>query len=306
MKHALLMMMSWAAAVVPSALGQQSAATASVAMVVTVEPHKGKGPLQLYREDIVVFQGKERGHATEWTPLEGEKAPLELFLLVDEASDASVGSQLGALRQFIERQPATTAIGIAYMRNGTAEVLRAPTTDHALAARSLRLPLSSFGVMASPYLSLEDLVKKWPAGAIRREVVMVASGVDPLGGTGPANGYLTAAIESAQRAGVIVFAIYTPPVGHFGQSRWRLTWGQNLLAQLAEETGGEAYMLGPEPPVSFEPYLDDLGEHLRHQYLVRFPANAERKARYQQVRFATEVPNAEIRSATSVYVPPVR
>jgi hypothetical protein len=177
------------------------------------------------------------------------------------------------------------------------------TTDHSRAAKALRLPLSSPGVMPSPYLSLKDLLKRWPGSPNRREVVLVTSGVDPLGDMGPMNPYLDGAVEDAQRQGIIVYAIYTPGSGHVGHSFWRSTWGQNHLAQLAEETGGESYMLGLASPVSFAPYLEEIGARLAHQYRVTFSMKAEEKGGLRSLRFATELPNTELVGATRVYVP---
>jgi len=157
--------------------------------------------------------------------------------------------------------------------------------------------------MASPYLSLSDLIKRWPESSARHEVVMVTSGVDPLGGFGPMNPYLDAAIEHAQRAGILVYAIYMPAAGHAGHSFFRMNWAQNHLAQLADETGGEAYMLGFGPPVSFAPYLEEIAAHLAHQYRVTFLMKPESKAGFRGVRFSTEVPNAELVAAARVYVP---
>jgi hypothetical protein len=156
--------------------------------------------------------------------------------------------------------------------------------------------------MASPWLSLSDLIRRWPATSARREIVMITSGLDPLGGMGSVNPYLDTAIEQAQRNEVIVYAIYTPTAGHAGHSFFLLTWGQNHLAQLAEETGGEAYMLGFGPPVSFAPWLDEISGHVQHQYRVTFPMDAGQKGGLRAVRFATEVPNAELTAASRVYV----
>jgi hypothetical protein len=72
---------------------------------------------------------------------------------------------------------------------------------------------------------------------------------------------------------------------------------------MASETGGEAYFLGYENPVSFAPYLEDLTRRLTHQYLLTFLARPEKKARLQSVKLWTEVPNAELVAADRVYVP---
>jgi len=135
---------------------------------------------------------------------------------------------------------------------------------------------------------------------------MVTSGADSLGGDGPMNPYLDSAIADAQRAGMIVYAIYSPGMGHSGHSYWRTNWGQNYLAELADETGGEAYMLGFGTPVSIAPYLKDIGEHLAHQYGVTFLADATGKPGLKSVKLTTEVPNAEVVAASKVFVPAVR
>ncbi len=268
-----------------------------VQMIVTVEARHGKQVPVLKQGDVMVFEKKERLQVSNL-----DQRALEFFILIDDASGMTLGLQLNDLRQFIETQPATTAIGIGYMRNATVEVVQNPTTDHPKAAKALRLPLGYPGVMPSPFLSLSDLIKRWPASSARHEVVLVTSGIDPLGG-GITDPYLDAAIEHAQRAGVIVYAIYTPTAGHGGHSYWLMNWGQNHLAQIAEETGGESYMLGFGPLVSFAPYLSELAEHLSHQYVATFLVKPGTKAGFQSVRFATEVPNAEIVAAGRVYVP---
>ena len=274
-----------------------------VHMTVTVEAVHGKDVPELAREDVMVFQGKQRLPVTEWTALQGETAGLELFILIDDASGMSLGSQLADLREFIINQPASTLIGIGFMHNGIADIKQNLTADHAKAAQALRLPLGSIAAGESPFLALGDLIKKWPGCCVRREVLMVSSGADPLGGNGPVNMYLDSAIEQAQRAGIIVYAIYTPGSGHAGHSYWQLNWGQNHLAQLADETGGESYMLGFGPAVTFAPYLEDVAKHLAHQYSVTFNVKPLTKPGFAAVKFSTEVPNAEIVAPPRMYIP---
>ncbi len=269
-----------------------------VQLTVTVEARHGKEVPVLKPGDLMIFQKNERLRVTG---LEA-RAALELFILIDDASGMSLGQQLQDIRQFIETQPAATSIGIGYMRNAMVEVAQDLTADHPKAAKALRLPIGYPGVMPSPFLALTDLIKRWPATSSRHEVLLVSSGIDPMGG-GLSNPYLDTAIEHAQRAGVVVYTIYAPAAGHGGHSFWRMNWGQNHLAQIAEETGGESYMLGFGPLVSFAPYLAELSEHLAHQYVVTFVAKAGPKAGFQSIRFTTEVPNAEIVGANRVFVP---
>jgi hypothetical protein len=285
-------------------VGQQPPATGTpVRMVVTVEARHGTDVPVIQREDVMVYQGHDRDKVTDWVPLQGDHAGLELFVLIDDASDTSLGLQLEDILKFINSQPATTAIAVGYMQNGTVNIVQNFTSDHAQAAKPLRLPFGNAGVSASPYESVVDLIKRWPESPVRREILMVSDGIDRLWGSGPADPYVDSAIEQAQRAGVIVFTIYTTGVGHYGHSFWRINWGQNYLSQIADQTGGEAYYLGFGAPVSFVPYLDDLTRRLTHQYLLTFLAKPEKKAGLQRAKLSTEVPNAELVAADHVYVP---
>lgn len=283
---------------------ESPAPSVPVPVTVTAAAPQGKSVPVLHPEDFLAYQRHERFQVVDVVPLQGDRASLDLFFLLDDASASSLATQFGDLREFIDAQPPTTAIGIGYMRNGTVDTVQRLTTDHIHAARSLRLPLSSFGAMASPYLSLSDLIKHWPGTSARREVVLVSSGIDPLGGLGPVDPYLDSAIADAQRKGVIVYAIYSP--GRSGQSAWRLEWGQSHLAQISDETGGEAYMLGFGAPVTFEPYLSEIAEHLAHQFRVTVSMKPGGKGGFQDLRFVTEVHDAKLMSADRVYVPASR
>jgi len=275
----------------------------AVNLVVTVEARHGSNVPDISREDVMVYEGRDRDKVTAWLPLQGDHAGLELFVLLDDSSNVSLGSQLEDIRQFISAQPATTKIGVAYMQNGIAQVLQNLTNDHVLAAKALRLPLGSPGASASPYFSLGDLIKRWPQSSERHEVLMITDGIDRYWGSGPGNPYVDSVIEQAQRAGVIVFSIYTPGEGHYGHSFWRMNWGQNYLSQVGDETGGEAFYLGSGAPVSFAPYLEDITRRLGRQYLLTFIAKPQKKAGMQRVKLQTEVPNAELVSVDRVYVP---
>ena len=271
-------------------------------VVVTVEASKDAAPPSLNREDILVYLDNQRMRVTDWTPIQNDPAGIDLWLLIDDGSDSSLGTELEELRQFVLEQPATTKVGIGYMRNGSVDALQKPTTDHAAAAKAIRLPLAQPGASASPYLALSDLLQKWPAGEQAREVVMISSGVDPDNGPGPSNLYLDHAIAASLRAGVVVNAIYFRSAGHFGHSRWLINWGQNYLSQLTEETGGEFFWLGESNPVSFAPYFTELNQHLRNQYLLTFVAQG--KPGQARLRLKTEVPRVTLLGPSRIYVQP--
>ena len=273
--------------------------------VVTVEAHKGSNPPTISQQDVLVWEGKDRDTVTEWIPAQDDHAALQYFILIDDGANMTLGTELEAISKFIVAQPPTTEIGVAYMENGTAQIAQNLTTDHEAVAKALHLPNGMAGINGSPYFSLSDLVKRWPAGAPRREVLMISDGIDRYYGIGDfEDPYLAAAIDDAQRAGIIVSAIYTPGVGHFGHDFYMNYWGQLYMARLAEQTGGEAYYIGfSGPPVSFTPYLDQQTNRLMHQYLLTFLAKPPKKAGLQRVKIATEVPNADLVAPKSVWVP---
>jgi hypothetical protein len=306
--HFLNLLVAVALAFAAFALAQQPPTPAGppAHLVVTVEPRHGATAPEINQQDVAVYEGHDRDTVNEWIPATGDHAALELFFFIDDGSSANLGTQLDDIRKFIDAQPETTKIGIAYMRDGSARIEQNLTTDHALADKALRLPLGLGGVNASPYFSLTDLVKKWPSTASRREVFLVTDGIDRYyGNSDPDDPYLDEAVDAAGRAGIVVSAIYTPDAGHYGHSYWQTYWGQIYLSQVADRTGGEAYYIGFNgPPVAFAPYLTDFGNRLAHQYLLTFVPKPPKKAGWQNVRISTEVHNVDLVSAGRVYVAP--
>jgi hypothetical protein len=295
----------------PSLRAQQktSPKTVPVHMTVTLELlGENKRMPEVSREDVVVRQGENRLKVTGWTPASGDHAGLDLFILIDDASDQSVSLQFDDLRAFINAQPATTSVGVGYMQNASVRIVQNFTTDHSQAANALRLPIASNGAFANPYLSVTDLMKRWPANSNRREVVMVSDGIDRFRGGPRYRGFLyifpdaESASNVAQRTGTIIDTIFTRGIGRRGRNFWEITNGQNSMAKLSDETGGESFYLGTQNAVSFKPYLDDLQKMLNNQYILEFQAIPGAKSGLQYVKLSTEVAGVELDSADSVWV----
>jgi len=291
----------------PLALAQSPANAngPSVHMVVTAEPRHGNEAPALNREDVMVYEGKDRDQVTDWVPAQGDHAALEFFVLIDDSSSTALATQFEDIKRFISAQPPSTRIGIGYMQNGIAQIAQNLTNDHDAAIKAIRLPLGYYGANASPYFSISDLVKRWPQDSARHEVLMVTNGYDPYYGTGDMlDPYLDAAIADSQRAGILVSAIYAPSVGHLGHSYWLNYWGQMYLAKIAEETGGEAYYIGfTGPSPDFSPYLKDLTNRLNHQYWLAFVPKPQKKSGMQPIKLKTEVHDIDLVGASHVYVP---
>jgi hypothetical protein len=277
---------------------------APVHMIVTVEPKKGSDAPAVNREDVMVYERKNRDQVTDWIPAQGDHAGLEFFVMIDDGAASALDTQLVDIKKFIAGLPPAAQVGVAYMQNGIARIEQNLTSDHNLAAKAVRLPLGYFGADASPYFSLSDLVKRWPANGNRHEVLLISNGSDPYYGSGDIDDpYLSAAIDDCQRAGVPVSAIYAPGTGHFGHSYWQNYWGQIYLSKLTEETGGEGYYIGfVGAAPNFSPYLKDAAERLNHQYLLTFVPQPQKKSGLQSVKLRTELHNVDLVSADEVYV----
>jgi hypothetical protein len=289
-----------------SAQQANSSTDVPVHMVVTVKPHRGAQVPAVAADDVKVYQKGQLDTVASWVPLQGDRAGLQLFILIDDTSRSTLALQYSSINKFIEEQPATTAIGVGYMRNGSVFVAQNLTTEHALAEKSLRLPLGSGAAYTSPYLALSDLMKKWPATADRREILMITSGTDPLGGgfsNDPfSNPYLDAAFEQAQRGGFIVYSIYSPGVGRASRGMFRTNLAQSGLDLLSQKTGGETYYLGFGAPVDITPYLQDVSRNLKNQYGLTFLAKSAKKPALEPVKVKTEMPNTGLITAENGYI----
>jgi hypothetical protein len=291
---------------IATAIGAQQGTSAPgtpVKVVVTAEPGRGKVILPLTAQDVEVKQDRDKRPVTSLEPLADAK--LQLLLLIDDSAAGSFNTEIQGLKDFVTALPPNAEIAIGYMRNGTNQMVSDFTPDHAAAAKKIRLALGPGGSDVSPYDSLAEAVKKWPnTDAPRREIVMISSGLEGLGGgLSMDNPYVNAGIEAAQKAGVVVYTIYSPSVGHAGHSFWRSNWGQSFLARLADETGGESYMLGFGSPVSFQPYLKAILGALRHQYLLTFVARPQAKPGLQPVQIRVIEKDTSLAAPDKVFVP---
>jgi hypothetical protein len=290
---------------------EEATASASVPVTMTVSanvPNSKRMPA-LNPEDISVKRGKEVLPVTNLVPARGDRAGLDLFILIDDAADGRLGMHLDDLRVFIQAQPESTAVGLGYMRNGAVEVVRDLTVDHAHVAEAIRLPFGSPAAYGSPYLSVTDLMKSWPQDDHRREVLMFTDGIDRARsragwhrGYNPNPDADTASIV-AQKTGTMIHTIYVPGVGRVRHNYREGVNGQMNMATLSNATGGESFYLGLHSPVSIKPYLDSLQQVLDNQYLLSFSAKPGKKAGLQNVKFSTAIAGVKLSTHDAVWVP---
>jgi len=269
-------------------------------MVITLGHYYGHDPVLLKQDDLTVMQRYEPLSITNLIPLRGDRAGLELFFLVDNCSSCEVDTKFDELRRFIESQPSTTALGVAYIQDGMLQVAEKPTQDRARVVKALNPPTGS--KPANPFRALTDLIKGWDQDASRRAVLMISNGIDPTATEGKKDPFAEAAIEAAQRAGVTVYVIYHPSADYLTADPLKLYAGQVQLAHVANETGGEAYFLSFGPLPSLAPFLADIADHFANQYFVEFLAHEGEPNSLQEVRVKSKIPGIDLMAPNKAWV----
>lgn len=240
------------------------------------------------------------------TPVQGWARQPNLFLaiLIDDSIGAGAASHWNDLRAMITSQPATTQIAVGYLRNNGTMLAQDFTADRELAAKALRPPMG-LRSPSSPYLAITDLLRRWPQTGPRRSILVISSGFDYFRGdrSGAFFPDVDPLVRLAQEQNTNIWAVYFPTASARGRN-FTYAWnGINNMTRMADETGGDTYVLGTGTPVSLRPHFEDIARNLSRQYLLTFNAIPERRARRPQVDVTSDLPNAEFYFPAAVHVP---
>jgi hypothetical protein len=275
----------------------------AVVMTVTATAKKDAQPPALSKNDVELYEGKERVQVADFK--RGET--LYLAVLIDDSLRSSIANQWSDLRAFLMAQPQTTYVAVAYARNGVAMVAQDFTTDHALAAKALRLPLGNIGAGTSPYLSVQDWIKRWPVSGQRSSIILFSSGIDYFrGGPATLDPDLDTTIARAQKQNINIWTIYALDAGRVGRGSFRAFNWQSNLDRLSQQTGAESYSLGLEAPVNLKPYFDRIQMNLNNQYLLAFVGDGGHKGKYESVKVTSEVRKVGFLTPSEVFLPAAR
>jgi Ca-activated chloride channel family protein len=113
------------------------------------------------------------------------------------------------------------------------------------------------------YLASQRLGQTSQAANRRRVLVIISDGGDSIHGGQP----YESAVEEAQRAGAIIYAIIIVPIE---ADAGRNTGGEHALIQMSEDTGGKYYYVAD--PRDLEPAFRHVSDDLRTQYLLGYYA----------------------------------
>jgi VWFA-related protein len=136
----------------------------------------------------------------------------------------------------------------------------------------------------------DKLIKGHEDHPVRRAIVIVSDGEDNQSEVSRAQ-----AIEMAQRAEVIVYAISTDDSG-------LILRGDKVLQQLADATGGRAFF--PFKMKDIKNSFAAIEDELRSQYVVSYrPANFDADGRYRSIEITALKKDLQVRARRGYFAP---
>lgn len=226
-------------------------------------------------------------------------SPIYLAVLIQDDVVSSIGNEIKSIGEFIEKLPKGSRVMIGYIRSGSLQVRQKFTNETDKAIKALRIPVGSAALAPyNPYVEVIEALKRFdsqPSG--RRAVLVVSDGLDVSRGRDssfPGQSVdLDRAIKEAQRRSVAIYSIYAPTVSSSSGSSILTLNGQGSLNRLSEETGGSAYIRGTGTPVSFDPFLKELGVSLYRQIALTYLSTHPKKG-YHKIQVISNQPNIKI------------
>jgi hypothetical protein len=294
-------------ATVPMAARPQSdtAGTIPVTTVVTALGSKFSAPPAVSKDDVTLREGSAHRDITEWIPAQGDRAGLQLAIVIDDSLQKSFGGQIQALSAFITSQPKSTSVGVFYAANGTVQIASQFNPDSEVVAKSVRMPSGTYGAASSIYQSLMQLIAGWPVTGARREILLFSDGFDYLRRE-RFSPDVQSTIDKAQQAGILIHAIYESTAGRPGRSRRVSSIGQGNLNQICDGSGGYAFFSGDRSPISIDPYINQVGMVLKNQYFLTFattPSKNGAKGELRSIKVSTERRDVQLKAPSKVFVP---
>jgi len=138
--------------------------------------------------------------------------------------------------------------------------------------------------------SKEKLLKDHPERPVRKALIVVSDGEDNQSEVTKAQ-----AIEMAQRAEVIIYAISTDDSG-------LVMRGDRVLEQMAEATGGRAFF--PFKMKDITHSFAAIEDELRSQYIVSYkPADFDADGRYRTIEISSLKKDLQVRARKGYFAP---
>jgi len=243
-----------------------------VNILFTVADKKGRFVNNLLKEDLEVLEAKKKQPILEFSA--ESELPLRIAILVDTSNSirARFRFEIEAARTFLEsviRKGRDKAL--IYSFDTEAQLVQDFTDDTELLGNKLRDLRPGGGTAlydAMIAASRDRLTLDRPMYKFRRAMIIIGDGDDNA-----SNSTRDQAMEVAQRADVVVFAISTNNGGVMRdqateRSQHIASEGDKVLQYLCKETGGLTYF--PFRAEDLEQDFENIANELRSQYSVLF------------------------------------
>ena len=222
--------------------------------------------------------------------------PLHMGLLVDVSGsvDSRFDFEQTAATSFLEHTVRKSFDRVFVMGfNSHVQLVQDFTDNNALLSKGIHNLHSGGGTAlydAIYHACKDKLVKDHPERPVRKAIIVVSDGEDNQSEVTKAQ-----AIEMAQRAEVIIYAISTDDSG-------LVMRGDRVLEQLAEATGGRAFF--PFKMKDITHSFAAIEDELRSQYIVSYkPADFDADGRYRTIEISSLKKDLQVRARKGYFAP---
>jgi VWFA-related protein len=222
--------------------------------------------------------------------------PLHMGLLVDTSGsvDSRFDFEQSAATSFLEHTVRKSFDRVFVMGFNSHTQLAQDFTDNtALLSKGIHSMHARGGTALydAVYRACKDkLLKDHPERPVRKALIVVSDGEDNQSEVTKAQ-----AIEMAQRAEVIIYAISTDDSG-------LVMRGDRVLEQLAEATGGRAFF--PFKMKDITHSFAAIEDELRSQYIVSYkPADFDADGRYRTIEISSLKKDLQVRARKGYFAP---
>ena len=282
-----------------------------VSLYCTVKDQQGRLATNLQARDFEVHEDGRR-QQVRYFSRETDR-PLSLALLVDTSPSQKevLPAEKEMAAQFLKHvlRPTDQAMVMAFDANVdlwqdlTPELPRLQWALNRLKVNaSLRLKPGEKAPAKAGATRLYDAIheaatQKLARSGERRVIILLSDGVD-------SGSRMTEkqALEAAQRADAIVYAIRFSDPAFYWRAANRPGGGDEVLQRLAKETGGRVLM--PQDTKRLREAFDDIASELRSQYSLGYtPANAARDGRFRRVEVRVKRDGHRAQARSGYYAP---
>jgi VWFA-related protein len=266
-----------------------------VNVVFTVTDKRGHFVKDLTQNDFRVYDDNKPAESIRSFNRETD-LPLRVGLLIDASNSVrdrfkfEQESAIEFLNQII-RRTSDKAFVIGF--DTTPEVTQDMTDDTNALSHGVRMLRPGGGTAmydAIYFASRDKLMQDKSTGPTRRAIILLSDGDDNQSRVSREE-----AVEMAQRAEVIIYAISTNTSGV-------KTRGDKVLEHFADETGGKAFF-----PFKIQDVADafsQIQDELRSQYDVSYkPADFEANGKYRKIEILADNKKYKVRARKGYYAP---